>query len=212
MKTIVTHIGPDIDAISSVWLLRKFKPGWVMADVAFVPAGKTLDDQEVDSNPTVLHVDTGMGKFDHHQSEEKTCAASLVLDHLLEIDAIKDKYREALERLVEVVRCFDNFEESSWEDADADWFQFCLPDILFGLKGMSYTNEEVIEMGEKMLESVFLLLQQKVYAEKDIESGFVFTSPWGRTLALESRNSQVAHVALKAGYDMILWKRPDDRA
>ncbi|HLD24715.1 MAG TPA: hypothetical protein VJB96_02245 [Patescibacteria group bacterium] len=39
MKTIVTHIGPDLDVITSTWLVKTFFPGWEEAEVAFVPAG-----------------------------------------------------------------------------------------------------------------------------------------------------------------------------
>ena len=51
MKKIVTHFAPDLDAITSVWLVKRFMPGWKKAEVVFVPAGETLDDQPVDSDP-----------------------------------------------------------------------------------------------------------------------------------------------------------------
>ena len=42
MKYIVTHTSPDMDAIASVWLLKKFLGGWDKAEVKFVPAGDRL--------------------------------------------------------------------------------------------------------------------------------------------------------------------------
>jgi len=78
MKTIVVHIGPDLDAITSVWLVKKYFPGWEEAALAFVPAGTTLNKLPPDDNPEVVHVDTGFGKFDHHQTDADICAAMLV--------------------------------------------------------------------------------------------------------------------------------------
>ncbi|MDO8460919.1 MAG: hypothetical protein Q7S38_00590, partial [bacterium] len=43
MKIIVTHSSPDWDAISSVWLLKRFLPDWHDAVVEYVPAGQRLE-------------------------------------------------------------------------------------------------------------------------------------------------------------------------
>ena len=149
-----------------------------------------------------------MGMFDHHQRAETTCAATLVLENLLETEDIHAKYTEALARLVEVVRGFDNFEEALLDGADDDRYQFMLADVLFGLKATGLENEDVLSIGEKLLDSVLLVMRQKVAAEKDIQEGYTFTSAWGKTLAVESKNSQIAHVALKQDIDIIVWRRP----
>ena len=91
MKTIVTHFAPDLDGITSIWLLKTFLPEWKEAAIAFVPAGKTLQDTPVDSDLEVVHVDTGFGKFDHHQSNEDTCAALLVYESLGKKDEALEK-------------------------------------------------------------------------------------------------------------------------
>src|SRR3989344_8330959 len=90
MKTIVTHMAPDVDAITSVWLLKRFLSGWNEAQVKFVPAGKTLDNQIADSDPEIWHVDTGMGILDHHQTDEDTCAAKRCLEYIIRQET-KDK-------------------------------------------------------------------------------------------------------------------------
>ncbi len=46
MKIIVTHMSPDWDAITSVWLLKKYLSGWQEADVRFVPAGQKFKNRE----------------------------------------------------------------------------------------------------------------------------------------------------------------------
>src|SRR5579871_6826080 len=89
MKIIVTHASPDLDAITSVWLLKKFLLGWEHASVQFVPAGERIARSSPDSSTViekvntdeVIHVDTGLGALDHHQtSDESVCAASRTWD------------------------------------------------------------------------------------------------------------------------------------
>ena len=43
MKIIVTHAAPDLDAVTSVWLIKRFLQGWNEAEVRFVPAGQRLN-------------------------------------------------------------------------------------------------------------------------------------------------------------------------
>ncbi len=123
MKTIVTHYSPDVDAVTSVWLLKRFLEGWNEAEVKFVAAGTTLEGNVVDSDPDIWHVDTGMGILDHHQTDENTCATKRVMEYITAQNQklkIKNKQSfvnnekfpsEALERLVEVVNDIDHFRE-----------------------------------------------------------------------------------------------------
>src|SRR5260221_1621815 len=77
MKIIVTHMSPDWDAITSVWLLKKYLAGWQDAAVKFVPAGQRLNNiklksENVEQNDPIervgedeiIHVDTGLGPLD----------------------------------------------------------------------------------------------------------------------------------------------------
>src|SRR5216683_3047798 len=101
MKIIVTHASPDWDAITSVWLIKKYLSGWQDAAVEFVPAGERLKNYELyppghkritnyGDNPIekigddeVIHVDTGLGPLDHHQtSSDQICGASLTWDYV----------------------------------------------------------------------------------------------------------------------------------
>ena len=47
MKIVVTHTAPDWDAIGSVWLIKRYLPGWQDAKVEFVPAGTRRDRKSV---------------------------------------------------------------------------------------------------------------------------------------------------------------------
>ncbi len=96
MKLLVTHHAPDIDAITSVWLLKRFdSQQYADAKILFVDAGKKLTvavrEEHNASEQDVTHVDTGEGEFDHHQTDrgmQRVSAASLVYDDLIARQAI----------------------------------------------------------------------------------------------------------------------------
>lgn len=164
MKIIVTHASPDWDAIGSVWLLKKYLPGWSDAIVEFVPAGQRsarskitgeeqIDPIEILGDMELVHVDTGMGPLDHHQIYDmNVCGASRVWDYVKEQRAHSkssgstksieqreetDKERareEAVDRIVKVVVEMDHFQEVFWADPAADYQEFSLLGVLDGLK------------------------------------------------------------------------------
>src|SRR3989344_4995635 len=69
---LVTHHATDLDAITSVWLLKRFvTQKYGSAKVIFVNPGEQVSAQQIEElaiDPNnVVHVDTGWGEFDHHQ-------------------------------------------------------------------------------------------------------------------------------------------------
>src|SRR5579884_3230626 len=94
MKIIVTHASPDMDAITSVWLINRYLQGWEDAEIKYVPAGQRYKSQvpnpksqvetiEKIGEDEVIHVDTGLGPLDHHQtSDQNVCGASLTWDYI----------------------------------------------------------------------------------------------------------------------------------
>lgn len=204
MKTIVTHIGPDLDAITSVWLLKTFLPNWEEATVAFVPAGTTLNSMAPDSDPQILHVDTGFGKFDHHQTDADICAATLVYDE------IKQYHGEdpALQRLVDKVNDDDHFKQVFYPNPDADYFEFDLSALIGGWRLIHQDdNLKVLSLGMDALDAVYKNLQNKVWAEKELkEKGIEFTSPWGTAMGVETTNDDVIHLGQKRGFQVMIRK------
>lgn len=209
MKTIVAHISPDLDAAASSWLLLRFRPGWKNADIAFVPAGTTLDNMVVDSNPDIAHVDTGLGIFDHHQFNDKTLSATKrVFQYLTKNGHIKDKDFEALNRLVEFVTSIDNFGEVYFHDPTADRYDFMLHQIVEGFKTLNKSGQEICEFTFEALDSILQLIRQKIAAEDDIKNGYIFQSKWGKALAMETKNEEALKYALKLGYRVVIRRNP----
>jgi len=211
-KLIVTHHNPDPDAITSVWLLRRFDQEWSEASVAFVPAGDTYQNQKVDNDPDIVHVDTGLGYFDHHQQDRgliRTSAAKLILEHLQErFEYIAED--EALARLVEVIVGDDHFDEVKWPEPLSDRYAFMMSSILDGLKqNNTLTDQGLIDLGSTCLDGVYTSMKLKIDAEKELEKGRQFDSQWGRAIAIETKNDETLTVAQKQGYVLTIRKDPE---
>src|SRR3990172_2036073 len=85
MKTLVTHVRPHLDDICGIWLIQKYLPGWKKSRLQFISAsptgGKTIGGA-VDSNPNVIHVGIGRGKYDEHKGDVDDCATTLIYKDL----------------------------------------------------------------------------------------------------------------------------------
>ncbi len=206
MKTVVTHIGPDLDAISAIWLVKTYFPGWEEAIIAFVPAGKTLNNTPPDDDPDIIHVDTGFGKFDHHQSDADTCAAQLVYQ------AVKQTKSEdaALTRMLAVVNEVDHFREVFFPNPTEDFWDFSLVAQIDGWR-LIYSEDplKVVALGMDALDGIYKTFQNKVWAEKELkENGVEFDTPWGKGIGVETPNDEVVHLAQKMGYSIAVRKDP----
>ena len=209
MKTIVTHLSPDLDAIASVWLIKKYLPNWNDAQVKFVPSGTTLDNQSPDSDKDVIHVDTGLGKFDHHQTNDYTSATKLVYKYLIGRDYIEEKEIKPLEKIIEYVNSTDHFAEVFYSDPEADRYDFMVRQLVDGLKVINHDEAKLMEIIFLLLESALIVFKNKVNAEEEINRGFVFKSYLGRSLALESKNEEAVKLALKKGFTLVIRRHPE---
>ncbi len=209
MNVIVTHQSVDLDAITACWLIKKFVPEWDEAELAFVPAGSTLENIPPDSEPSIIHVDTGMGKFDHHQTSDFTSASKRVYEYLVGKSHIHSKFQKALEKLIIIVNDIDHFGEVYYPDAASDRYDFLLSQIIEGLKAPLHDDKKITEMGFILLDAVLQIMKNKVKAEEIIQNGFVFHSKWGKSLAIESKNEEAVKLALKLGFKFVVKKDPD---
>jgi hypothetical protein len=225
MKIVVTHNSPDWDAITSVWLIKRFLPGWEDAEVKFVPAGQRLANSQLitDNNPIekikddeVIHVDTGLGPLDHHQtSSDKVCGASLSWDYVkISNDQLRhtnEKMKErieAIDRIVKVVVDIDHFKEVFWPDASADYHEFSLFGLLEGLKIKNPDQDSLyVEKGMEWLDCIVHNFENRIWAEKEMkEKGQEFATRFGKALAVETINDSFLKLAQKMGYVIVVRK------
>lgn len=209
MKTIVTHISPDLDAIASSWLLKRYLPEWDSAEHAFVPAGETYEGKAPDVDLEILHVDTGMGRFDHHQLSERSSATKRVFDYLSEEGYIKEKDLEALEQMVTFITDIDNFGEVHFPDPTDVRYAFCLHEFIYPLRSKCSSDTELMSLVMLILDSILYTEKNNLRAEDEIKEGVVLTTHWGKTLVMETKNEAAVKYALKKGFEMVVRRDPE---
>ncbi|HRN69919.1 MAG TPA: hypothetical protein PLS49_01930 [Candidatus Woesebacteria bacterium] len=208
-KTIVTHISPDLDAIGSSWLIQRYMPEWDAAEHAFVPAGQTLDGTDPDADPNIIHVDTGLGKFDHHQLTERTSATKRVFDYLAAEGHIKEKDLLAVEHMVQFITEIDNFGEVHFPDPTNDRYTFCVHEFIYPLRGKLTSDTELVSMTFLILDSILFTIKNNLQAEEEIKEGLILKTKLGKTLIMETKNEAAIKYALKSGYEVVVRKDPE---
>ena len=213
---IVTHHAPDLDAVSAVWLLKRFDANkFKEAQVAFVNPGDTITQIELgqlDNPEEVVHVDTGLGEFDHHQPDRartSICAASLVMEYL--VNKYPDLGRDsALVSLVNFVSEIDHFGEIFWPEADSDRYAFMIHELIKGVEFQKdHDDFKQLEFGMQCLDSAYAILKDLVKARSIIQKkGIAFGLKKGQGMAIETRNDAVIKLAQKMGYTLVV--RKDD--
>jgi hypothetical protein len=206
-NTIVTHHNPDLDASAATWLIKRFWPNWQDAELEFVPAGTTLNDNPPDEDPQIIHVDTGLGCFDHHQANEYTSATQLVYEETKK--RWPEKAEKALSRLVSLVTEIDHFHEVFWHDPTNDRYDLVIHRILDGWENQGLKDQDLLARALELLDGVYQILKDKVWAEDELkEKGVVFDTVWGPAIGVESINDEVMRLAAKQGYVVVVRKDP----
>lgn len=208
MKTLITHFSPDLDAITACWLIQRYLPGWQNASIRYVAAGSTLNNLQPDKDPNIIHVDTGFGKFDHHQTINRVSSTKLVFRYLINNNHLDKKMVPALERMVDFVNEIDYFGEVFFPDPLSDVYDFCLHQIAENLKSIVKNNEETIKIVYLLLDTELVIFKKKVNAEKEIKKGLIFRSRWGKSLVMETNNEEAVKLALKMGYSFVARRDP----
>jgi hypothetical protein len=214
---IVTHHAPDFDAVSAVWLLKRFDAQhFADAKVGFVNPGEkmALADAEVFGSQLheITYVDTGFGQFDHHQPDramQKICAASLVFDYICE--SYPDKKNDpSLLAIIKLVTQVDHFEEITWPEPQSERYLFMLHEII---RGHEYTDphndDSQLHFGFQCLDNVYATLTQYYKALDIIQTkGQEVELKAGKALVILTSNDDVIKVGQKQGYLMVVKKDP----
>ena len=194
-------------------MIKKFLPGWQEAEIDFCPAGSTFNNELVDSNPEVIHVDVGLGKLDHHQTNDYLSATKLSFDYLLKVreaEKLKPLEQQSLEIITEVVTEIDNARDLSWQEVRKPRYDFYLHNLFWGLRSLGATDMETMEFGFKALESILNNFKSQIKAREEIKEGQEFSTIWGKALALETGNEAVISEGQKEGYCLVFKKDPKE--
>ena len=223
MRYIVTHKSCDLDAIAGVWILKCFMPGWEDAEIKFVNAGEKLEGSyekegeaiEIVDGIETIHVDTGMGVLDHHQtSDNNVCGTSRAFDFVLSSEQCSlhkhDNQKEAVRRIVELVIDDDHFQEVYYSDANADVYEAGIVAIIQGHKILHKGDDmALVNFGFELLDDIVHNLEAKIWAENEMkEKGVEFQSKWGKAIAVETINDEVLKRAQMMGYIVSVRRDP----
>lgn len=203
-------MSPDVDAICAIWLVKRFLTGFSDAKIVYVPAGTTYKEKNPDNDPSILHLDTGLGKFDHHQTDKMICTTSLVYDFLLKEKKLTENQVKVVKRIVNQVNQIDHFQMVYYQDARDDKYEFFLESIIDGLKLLNPQDDaRITKIGLVLFEGIFTQMTNKTWAEEIIEKETVkFQCKWGKALGFESVNDEALRLAQKMGYKLVVRRDP----
>jgi hypothetical protein len=185
---IVGHLAPDLDCLTAIWILLRFD-GAALAELEFVPAGRTWQDQPADSDPRVIHVDTGGGRFDHHQRKARNlCAAELVRRAVAPNDP-------ALERMVRQVCQIDNAAAPAGEQGF-----FNITSLIAGYN-LLFPNQprRVADAMLPNLDAWHAHEARQIRLEAAFARRLEFETPWGLGIAMESDDGGSSKLAYRHG-------------
>jgi hypothetical protein len=196
---IVGHLAPDLDCLVAIWILVRMG-GAADAELVFVPAGKTLEDEPVDADPHIVHVDTGGGRFDHHQRPANTslCSAELVRRALAPNDP-------ALARMVDHVTRLDN---ATYRGKDTTFFN--INDLIAGYNELFPNRPH--HVAQAMLPNFDAWYEHETRHLR-LEHAFMqrleFPTRWGLGIAMQSEDGASSRLAF--GHGAVLYVYRDGR-
>ncbi len=177
ITAIITHEHPDLDAILSTYLLKRFGDdkftGVKDAEILFCPAGKLPKSPDQLENEGVIAVDIGGGRFDSHpvvdsieERKRERCATDLVGQSVGVID------RDGWCDLIEYTRLHD----TTGRNIQSKDFLHHLPTIMTALYGSEILFENQSDKSEQMMNfgfSIFDALAENIENEmknSDVQS------------------------------------------
>ncbi|MEI7771229.1 MAG: hypothetical protein WCI67_14645 [Chloroflexales bacterium] len=183
------HLSPDLDCLAAIWILVHFGPA-KDADLLFVPAGRTLDDQPADSDPETVHVDTGGGRFDHHHSADHTLSAAELVRRELAPD------NEALCRLVDQVTRIDHAE--AYPGRQPSFFN--INDLIGGYNSL-FPNRphHVAQAMLPNLDAWYEHEARQIRLERAFARHLEFNTRWGLGIAMQSDDGGSSRLAYSHG-------------
>jgi len=199
----------DLDAIASCWLIKTFLPQWSGADIVFTASGQLWQNISVDSDQNSIYVDTGLGRFDHHQTTTHTCSSKLIFEFLSSKNHIEKKIYQGLKRFIELITDLDHFAECNFPDAASDRYDLSLHQLIGALKYTVNSDSTVVNLTFPFLEAALQVFISKVKAEEEIKTGCTFISKWGKSIIMATKNQEAMKLSQKIGYSLVVTKDPD---
>ncbi len=165
------------------------KGGAEDAELLFVAAGSTLANRPPDDDPRIVHVDTGGGRYDHHQVDDMHLSAA----ELVRRDVAPDD--RALMRMVDQVTRLDNARASSREG-----MFFNINDLINGYNVLYPTRPHHVALA--MLANFDAWYEHETRMLR-LEQAFArrleFRTRWGLGIAMQSDDGGSSRLAYERG-------------
>jgi hypothetical protein len=204
-KIIVTHTAPDFDAITFVWLMARFAPGFENAKVEFMPLN-FLDKKMLSEADAVGDIggiyDPSILRFDHHHLEgaasTSTCATMQTWRWLLS-EGVSLQYLESL-----ITQIYQG-----------DLAQTPLVGIhsqMFGWKasaneaGVLLSDIEIYNYGAHILDQINFWLKRKAENKMQLEQKTVWVSEDGMIRAIKGGSVGVSFSAYEEGTRVVVFE------
>lgn len=194
IEKIILYSGADFDALFAAWLFVRNVAFAKYAKFDFVKIGETWKNQPVDSDPAVVHIDTGGGRFDHHGGKNKSATRIMVAELVLEADT-------ALKRLLALIEAYEN----------ADKMEFYAPSqLITGWYYLHRTNPKIVL--ERAFELFDILYgQEKQRIEVESQSDKVeWIEAAGKKIAVLDEIANLRDWCFDKGADIVVWKNTNN--
>ncbi len=198
-ETIVGHLAPDLDCLAAIWILVRFGNA-AQADLVFVPAGRTLHNRPPDDDPSIIHVDTGGGRFDHHHcADRQLSAAELVRRVIAPNDSV-------LRRLVDQVTRIDNADVR----ASRQPIFFNINDLIAGYNALYPNHPHHVALAMMPnLDAWYEHEARQLRLERAFALRMEFHTRWGLGIAMQSDDGASSRLAY--GHGAVLYAYRDGR-
>jgi len=209
---IVTHINPDFDAITGVWLLKRFFVTFRDEPIVFVNTGNP--DPDLLENASAV-VDTGKldlplrWRFDHHHlpgnDANDTCATMQVFERMCEL-WIDIKH---LKPLVDLIFAGDTGRSEANASRELGlhallsgykaWFSEQNPDTRL-------TDEAILAYGFGLLDTLEVRLRHQAKARAELEEKVVYKSDDGLVWAIRHGSQGSTFAAYEEGARVVVFE------
>lgn len=204
---IVTHVSPDWDAITAVWLLQRYG-GLGDADVRFVNTGDPSSDVLTEATAVV---DTGRAldperlRFDHHHlpgaEASATCAAFQVFEHIAP--------NGELAHLAPLNALILNG-DTGGRNYGAEWSRLTgIHALLSARKARGAGDLALMAWGMDVLDDLDTHLCARYEARQTLDAHMVYRSADGLLVALKDAPAHASSAAFEAGARLVVFQHTD---
>ena len=190
--TIITHPYPDVDSCTGVWLYCHLR------NIPISKVTLSFNREVCIAGDDHICIDTGGGIYDHHDSNDYTCATNLVA---LDLGIGDDRM------LIEIVDFALRADNGKLTKDDTNIFS--LVALIDGLNSIFQNDyEKVVRTYCIAMDAYYASGTRKYTSDSILKNGIRFTTKKGQGIACVSTSSQVAWEAHRRGFAIYVYVDP----